>query len=316
MRGLSNMSFNVRPWSRQWHIFWLSKPFGLDTTALESIVLSIMTNLKFCTCVRLFSLSFYYLHTIIPSIVASPKPNWSILPVLSDLVEWYLWFRKSFNRIVRRETRKRGMPHERINKKTSITYFQWEISTNHKWEQGLPLCHRLVHISFHRSLSLGTSFCRTSCARCLVKQPNTTTWVKQTGCVGGFDMQPKWNKCFNVLGSNWRKQMTGPCSVIPCHSSASILREGLASTTGIVWATILKNVRRLFCFWSALMLTHAGPRVVCGGFSNQSKCQRVQNTSSKARKLQEDPRLFTTRACSGDSIWHSLNKVSFLNALK
>lgn len=180
----------------------------------------------------------------------------------------------------------------------------------------LPLCYRLVHISFHRSLSLGTSFCRTSCARCLVKQPNTTTWVKQTGCVGGFDMQPKWNKCFNVLGSNWRKQMTGPCSVIPCHSSASILREGLASTTGIVWATILKNVRRLFCFWSALMLTHAGPRVVCGGFSNQSKCQRVQNTSSKARKLQEDPRLFTTRACSGDSIWHSLNKVSFLNALR
>ena len=136
MRGLSNMSFNVRPWSRQWHIFWLSKPFGLDTTALESIVLSIMTNLKFCTCVRLFSLSFYYLHTIILSTVASPKPNWSILPVLSDLVEWYLWFRKSFNRIVRRETRKRGMPHERINKKTSITYFQWEISTNHKWEQG------------------------------------------------------------------------------------------------------------------------------------------------------------------------------------
>jgi len=24
------MSFNVRPWPRQWHNFWLSKPFGLN----------------------------------------------------------------------------------------------------------------------------------------------------------------------------------------------------------------------------------------------------------------------------------------------
>jgi len=24
------MSFNVRPWSREQHTFWLSKPFGLD----------------------------------------------------------------------------------------------------------------------------------------------------------------------------------------------------------------------------------------------------------------------------------------------
>ena len=29
------MSLNVRPWSRQWHTFWLSKPFGLDITALD-----------------------------------------------------------------------------------------------------------------------------------------------------------------------------------------------------------------------------------------------------------------------------------------
>jgi len=28
------MSFSVRPWSRQWHNFWLSKPFGLDIADL------------------------------------------------------------------------------------------------------------------------------------------------------------------------------------------------------------------------------------------------------------------------------------------
>jgi len=29
------MSFSVWPWLRQWHNFWLSKPFGLDIAALD-----------------------------------------------------------------------------------------------------------------------------------------------------------------------------------------------------------------------------------------------------------------------------------------
>ena len=29
------MSFRVRPWPRQWHTFWLSKPFGLDIADLD-----------------------------------------------------------------------------------------------------------------------------------------------------------------------------------------------------------------------------------------------------------------------------------------
>jgi len=29
------MSFYVRPWLRQWHNFWLCKPFGLDIAVLS-----------------------------------------------------------------------------------------------------------------------------------------------------------------------------------------------------------------------------------------------------------------------------------------
>ena len=33
------MSFNVRPWVRQWHNFWLSKPFRLDIAGLDSVAI-------------------------------------------------------------------------------------------------------------------------------------------------------------------------------------------------------------------------------------------------------------------------------------
>jgi len=32
------MLFNVRPWLRQWHNVWLSKPFGLDIAELKQLI--------------------------------------------------------------------------------------------------------------------------------------------------------------------------------------------------------------------------------------------------------------------------------------
>jgi len=34
--ALNNMSFNVQPWSKYWHTFWLSKPFGLDKAFIST----------------------------------------------------------------------------------------------------------------------------------------------------------------------------------------------------------------------------------------------------------------------------------------
>ena len=70
------MSFSVRPWSRQWHDFWLCKPFGLDIADLARCETQVLYN------------------TDTPDMNGSQSWSWPSLNFLTADLTWldmYIW---------------------------------------------------------------------------------------------------------------------------------------------------------------------------------------------------------------------------------